>query len=233
MTQPHIPLAPTTAPGILQPTAHPDLSRVLTHFCGRPRDPGADVPADITAMTPPDRLENILWDQRLRMFVTYSGGDPAVCFSELTEAGLRYMIQTRGYAPWGLMFDRESVYNAGGGPVWHVRTDQHEQLKKLAPQLRSWAVRLGEGSDWLEEREWRITRPKSAGYAPSVGLDELRLLGLLVGDPWWSGGRAATLVPRGGSQPQPGSYFPPALHPGLPRILWNPEIGHLDLAPLF
>jgi hypothetical protein len=234
MTQQHIPIAPAAAPGSLRPTEHPDLSRVLVHFCGRPRQPGVDVPAYIASMTPQSRLENILWEQGLQMFVTFSGGDPAACLSEVTEAGLRYMIQTRGYAPWGLMFERESVFNAGGGPVWHVRTEQHEQLKQLAPLLRSWAVRLGDGSDWLEEREWRIVRPKMpGGFAPTVGLSELRLLGLLVGDTAWQGARYETHVPSGGSKPQPGWYFPP-VHPGLPRVLWNAASGQLQtVSPLF
>lgn len=183
-------------------------------------------------MSGPDRLASILWQQRLRTFVTYSGGDPAVCFTEAMEAGLKFMIQQQGYEPWGVMFDRQSVYNVGGGPVWYTRQAQHQMLMQLDPCLRSWAVRLdAPDSDWRWEREWRIVRPSASGQA--VALSELRLAGLLVGDPSWTGVRYAYCVAAATGQPTWGNFFPP-LPPGLPRGWWNPTTAQIQwLPPLF
>ena len=96
---------------------------------------------DIRSMTAFVRLESILWQQRLHTFVTFSGGDPAVAFTEAKLPGLQFLIEQRGYQPWGLLLHRQSVYDAGGGPVWHARPEQHAVLRQY-PRLRSWAVRL-------------------------------------------------------------------------------------------
>lgn len=64
------------------------------------------------------RLESILWESRLRAFVTYSGGAPAVCFTEATVNGINVLTGRRAYQPCGLVFDRQRVYDVRGGPVW-------------------------------------------------------------------------------------------------------------------
>lgn len=229
--QPSTPLIQSPPPGMLRAVEHPELSPILTHFCSRCRPLGREVPEDIRRMSAPDRLESILWDRGLRTFVTYSGGDPAVCFTEARQAGLEFLIQKRGYEPWGLLFDRQSVYDAGGGPVWYARPEQQQMLKQLDPRLLSWAVRLDPGSDWLHEREWRIARP--AMISPAVGLNELRLAALLVGDPSWNGVRYAYCVAAATGQPR-WDYFLPPLPPGLPRAWWNPTTAQIQwLPPLF
>ncbi len=127
MTQPPpTPLvqAVSAARPTLMPVEHPDLSAVLTHFCDRARPQAAGIPAEITSMAAPQRLASILWESRLRAFVTYSGGDPAICLTEVTLNGLNFLIRERHYQPWGLVFDRQSVYDAGGGPVWYARPDE-------------------------------------------------------------------------------------------------------------
>ncbi len=228
--EPPAPLVPSAPPALLRPVEHPELSPVLTHFCGRGRADGPHVPPEIQQLTAPNRLTFILWQQILRTFVTFSGGDPATCFTEAKLEGLQFMIQHRSYQPWGLLFQRQHVYDAGGGPVWHARQAQYDVLRQ-DPQLRSWAVRLEAGSsEWLEEREWRIVRHSD------VPLLELRPTGLLVGDPSWTG---AQWVPNAGQSPlgyyfpTPGSYFPP-LAAGLPRLYWNPAIAQFQrLEPLF
>jgi hypothetical protein len=58
----------------------------LIHFCGRP--PGTasspDVPGEIRAMTPQQRLYQLLWEQEIRGFRQF-GTEPAmVCFSALS-----------------------------------------------------------------------------------------------------------------------------------------------------
>lgn len=160
MTQPPLPTPFAQVPRpTLRPVEHPDLSPMLTHFCDRAR-PQSSIPATIRDMAAPRRLESILWESRLRAFVTYSDGDPAVCFTEATLSGLNFLIGRRNYQPWGLVFDRQSVYDAGGGPVWYARSEEYYSLMdlcrsgRISGRLQSWMVRLEPGSsDWLEERE--------------------------------------------------------------------------------
>jgi hypothetical protein len=191
---------------------HPELSNVLTHFCGRGRPPGNDVPDQIRDMAPEDRLASILRDGFIRAYDARSGGYPAVCFTEARHAGLDFMMRLRGYKPWGLMFDRASVHRAGGGPVWHARDAEAEALRKLDPILRSWVVRLGEGSDWLEEREWRIVLGPTSDPSSKVPLERLRLVGILIGDVQWTGAHSGqtTEVPAS-----------PPLAAGVPRYQWD------------
>jgi hypothetical protein len=178
-------------------------------------------------MSPPDRLASILWDSQLLATVNFSMGYPAVCLIEARLPGLNFMIGQRGYQPWGLMFDRQSVYDAGGGPAWHARPEAYQALD---PSLRSWAVRLDPGSDWLEEREWRIVRSPSPPRTV-VALSELRLLALLVGDQAWTGARWANGVTTTG--PQWNYFFPPTAA-GLMRFWWNPANAQLQpLSPLY
>ncbi|MBV8541706.1 MAG: hypothetical protein JO063_06560 [Pseudonocardiales bacterium] len=183
-------------------------------------------------MSPTERLTSILWDGHLRAFVTDSGGDPAVCFTESTWRGLDFVMRERPHQPWGLMFDRQSVYDAGGGPIWHARPEEHQALSDLSPRLRARVVRLDPGSDRLHEREWRIPR---APCEPSttVALSELQLVGLLVGDPRWAGVRWEHCVSATTGVRQWGHFFPP-LSSGLPRFWWDPSSARLRrLPPLF
>jgi hypothetical protein len=185
MTQPPpTPLAQVPRPA-LRPVEHPDLSPVLTHFCDRTR-PQNSIPAQIRSMAAPQRLESILWESRLKAFVTYSGGDPAICLTEATLNGLNFMIGRSHYQPWGLVFDRQSVYDAGGGPVWYARPDEYFSLGRISSRVQSWLVRLEPGSsDWLEEREWRIPLSATAAPEPALPLQALRLVALLVGNQNW------------------------------------------------
>ena len=181
--------------------------------------------------------------QALRGFVPFSGGYPSVGLTESTpRQGLPFLIRDRGYHPWGLVFDRQSVFDAGGGPVWHARLDQWNKIKQLNdPDLRSWALRLdpASDSDWLEEREWRIPRPpipdqSSAPPSCVVPLRELGLVALLVGNPSWNGVRVTNAIAVATGQLTHGLFFPLVLPPGLPRWWWNPTVGQIQaLHPLF
>jgi hypothetical protein len=203
-------------PGELWRAKHPELSNVLTHFCGRGRPPGVDVPPEIRTMEPPDRLATILQDGFLRAFDAKSGGYPAVCFTEARHAGLDFMMRSRGYKPWGLMFDRGSVHRAGGGPVWHARDAEAAALRKLVdPIFRSWVVRLGvqpgERSDWLEEREWRIVLGSTSEPRSVVPLERLTLVGILIDDMQWTGARSG----------QMGLSVLPRWAADVPRYKWD------------
>jgi hypothetical protein len=169
-------------------------------------------------MKPPERLASILRDGRLLAFETYSKGDPAVCFTESSWPGFKFLMRKCAYEPWGLMVARRSVEDVGGGPVWYARPKQYWALNGLDPRLRSWAVRLDRGSSWLKEREWRIVPDPASGPWRGVPLSELRLAGLLVGDPQWPGTEHS---------------FTPCVA-GVPRFWWDPSSAQLQrLPPLF
>jgi hypothetical protein len=182
-------------------------------------------------MRGPDRLASILWGEQLRTFVPYSGRDPAVSFTEAMLEGIKFMIQQQGYAPWGVAFDKQSVYNAGGGPVWYPRLPQHQRLLQLDPSLLSWAVLLeAPDYDWHWEREWRIVRPSASGQSV-VALSELRMAALLVGDPSWNGVRYEYRVAADTGQPRWDHFFQ-RIPSGLQRWWWNGTELQL-LRPLF
>jgi hypothetical protein len=189
---------------------------VLTHFCDRGRRSNDRVPVAIRNMTGSERLASILWEGRLLAFQTFSQGDPAACFTESTAAGLAFVLHNRPYRPWGLIVDRDSVYNAGGGPVWYARPAEHRRLQELNPRLRQWAVRLDAGSDWLEEREWRIAVDPANGSPSMVSLSNLKLVALLVGDPHWA--------------PRRGHSLPPAAS-GVLRFWWDSSSARLQALP--
>lgn len=230
MTQPTplVQVAPSARPR-LKPVEHPDLSAVLTHFCDRARPQGG-IPAEITSMAASQRLASILWESRLRAFVTYSGGDPAVCLTEATVYGLNFLIGRRYYQPWGLVFDRQSVYDAGGGPVWYARPDEYYSVRQISSRVQSWLVRLEPGSDWLEEQEWRIPVSAAAAPEPALQLQALRLVALVVGDQTWAPTRDDwSLSPMTG-----GSVFGPTvpgLLAGIPRWWWDASAGQLYQLP--
>lgn len=156
----------------------------LIHFCGRPPGTGSspDTAADVRALTPPQRLHQILWQGQIRGFRQFGTEPATVCFSESPLDHMKWLIQERFWPPWGILLERQVVFDLGGGPVWYVRT---AQLAELPRDLRGWAVRLDAGdrrSDWLHEREWRI--PLSAnGGAVAIPMNPQPTI--LVGDPSW------------------------------------------------
>lgn len=209
----------------LRDIEHPDLSPTLVHFVDRGRPTGPGAPAEIDQLSAVERLDAIVMEGEISAFVTYSGGDPAVCMTETSWEGLTYLIQRRNYAPWALMFDRQKVYDAGGGPVWYARPDEYAALK-ARPELRAWAVELSDRSDWLHEREWRIPLPASDGMTPSIPLAALGLCGVIVGDPYWD---CATLEhePALGDGSEAYHYLPQQVRilAGVPRYWWNADTG--------
>jgi hypothetical protein len=75
----------TVPSGSLQQTG-PAQYDWLIHFCGRP--PGSKmntyVPPEIAAQTPRQRLDNILWEQRLNGYRPFGAGSDQrmICLSE-------------------------------------------------------------------------------------------------------------------------------------------------------
>jgi hypothetical protein len=116
-------------------------------------------------MTPAQRLESILTEGRIRSRAVFGSSSPVICFTESTPAGLEYMINRKGYAPWGIVFTKEFVYRKRGGPVHYVREDEWSAYQVLPKKTRSRAVQIRPGhSEWMWEREWRVPAAMSKGF---------------------------------------------------------------------
>lgn len=173
-----VPSAPLQQPG-------PAQWDWLIHFCGRP--PGSKknrfVPDMIARLNPWQRLDNILWEQRLNGYPPFGAGSdqPMICLSETPEDHLCWLLRDRRWPTWGLVFRRNDVYGQGGAPVWYARQKQYEPLNQ--DQYR-WAVRFetDRKSDWLHEREWRIPVPPGD---ESIDLGDFHVEAILIADPDW------------------------------------------------
>jgi hypothetical protein len=208
------------------------MSPLLTHFCGRSR-PQKALPDGINAMRPEQRLANILLEDRLRAFQTFSGGEPVVCLTEATVNGLNFLVRQRDYAPWGLVFDRQSVYDVGGSPVWYARTDEYRLVRATgSPRIQSRLVRLeAENSDWLEEREWRVPAQNLESAQPAVALESLSLYAILIGNLDWAPYRRTQAHATSGHF-GPVLHLPRAVH-GVRRWWWDAQLTEFrELPPL-
>ncbi|MGW8985071.1 hypothetical protein ACWGQ9_20695 [Streptomyces parvus] len=168
----------------------PAQSEYLIHFTGRNGSRPTWVPEHIRAMSPQERLDAILREGKFRLFPPFgaaSPGDsglPCLCFSECPTGHLDYLVSIRGFQPWGIAGTREGVHRLGGGAVAYVPPEVHARFQ--AAGLGHWAVRTGEGSTWLHEREWRIPLSTWRGDIESVRA-------ILIGDAEWR----PTKVPSG------------------------------------
>ncbi len=193
------------------------------------------VPKVIREQTHAQRLDNILWEQRLYGYPPFGADNdqPMVCLSESPPDHLRWLLGNQHWPPWGLMFHRQDVYNVGGGPVWYTRQKQYDTLNQ---DQRPWVVRLDTSlrakSDWLHEREWRIPLP--LGYQ-GLNLGVVTVAAILIGTPTWQPslrtvpmktGYVRTGEPTHSGNPygQPQIQHVPALPPlwqATPRWYWN------------
>jgi hypothetical protein len=186
----------------------------LVHFCARPWGTAPSQLASVADLSPQERLDGILWEQRLLAGTPYGSPRPMVCLSEAPWNHVSWMVGARGFPPWAVLISRQWAYASGGGPVWYAR----EAPDGLSDEQRSWVVRLdtdpARPSDWLHEREWRIPVPVGN---PQLFLGAGALGGILVGDPRW----------------QPTTRFWPgqvtaAVHPSwgrIPRFCLDPSTG--------
>jgi len=198
----------------LRVTDHPDLSDFVVHFTGR-NGARRGVHAAIRNMTPEQRLRQILIDRKIRASVTFYAASPVVCFTECTMAGLAYLIASGRCEPWGIVFDKQAVWDRQGGPAFYVRGDDWDEAEKWTEPLRSRAVKFEPGRhEWVEEREWRAPGAgRPAGFAferrevqavltpewawpPSESSDPEEIPAWAPGVPhWWWDGRARQIKP--------------------------------------
>jgi len=98
-----------------------------------------------------------------------NGQCDVICFSEAPIASLGLLVaQSKSinrYAPFGIMFNKEYLYNKGARPVIY---QQHKEVKLLDDSLKYLHVEYDlsnpEVEDYTWEREWRIR-------ATEVGID--------------------------------------------------------------
>ena len=162
---------------------HPDLSEYLVHFTGRPR-PREDLNEKVAAMSAEDRLKSILQDRTVWAMKTFYAILPVVCFTESTKSGLEYMIAGAGFEPWGIVFHRETVFEQGGGPVFHLRGDEWHHREDMPARLQSRIIKFApdEHVEWVEEREWRI--PYDEGET-GFTFDPEQVEAVIVGERGW------------------------------------------------
>lgn len=154
----------------------PAQSDDLYHFTGRNGDRPQCVPEEIRQMTGQQRLERILHEERIRAFAPFGTTTACVCFSESPPNHLSHLIQTGRFSPWGIVTSRATLLKLKGGAVAYVPDAVYARFKRYG--LEHWAVRTGNGSAWMHEREWRL--PSSEGGRP-IGA----VRAILVGDASW------------------------------------------------
>ncbi|MCU1428405.1 MAG: hypothetical protein JWL83_2405 [Actinomycetia bacterium] len=99
----------------LRTSDHPDLSDFVVHLTGRLKV-GAPRSRRMRVQSAEERLRQICIERRMRASKTFYAPSPVVCFMECTVAGLAYLIRSGRYAPWGIVFDKQSVWDRGGAP---------------------------------------------------------------------------------------------------------------------
>ncbi|HEY5835028.1 hypothetical protein [Streptomyces sp.] len=211
----------------------PAQSDYLYHFTSRNGGRPTGVPEEIQWMSPEQRLERILHEERLLAFPPFGADVPCVCFSECPPEHLAYLIAMRYFTPWGIVVTRSALLGLGGGDVAYVPDTVAAIFRGKG--LGHWAVRTGPDSTWMHEREWRL--PRSTG---DVSLISVRAI--LVGDinwrpapvmtGWWVHGSTGDALPG----PDASLYAQPQTE--LPRLwrespiwVWNPTSQEVDEHP--
>ncbi|GGS80295.1 hypothetical protein GCM10010253_63880 [Streptomyces badius] len=164
----------------------PAQSKYLFHFTGRNSGSRPNwVPEHIRGMSPQERLDAILREEKFRVFAPFGAampgesgslGMPCLCLSESSTEHLAHLVAARGFSPWGLVFSREAIHAKGGGAVAYLPEHAHDDLRRSG--LGHWAVRTSEGSTWLHEREWRVPFASGEAMIKSV-------MAILIADAEW------------------------------------------------
>ena len=112
-----------------------------------------------------DRLENILKTQILygSPMPWIDGNPQATCFTECVWQGL--VRHTSQFSCYGLVFNKRTIFEKGGGPALYVRGDHMNSIaSNLAVEQRVFVtpfdpegvMKPGVRLDFLHEREWRL-----------------------------------------------------------------------------
>lgn len=213
---------------IFRRVTHPDFSDLLVHFTGR-SGTYANLPEEIGNLSPTQRLESILQSHTIWPSRPFYASAPVVCFSEVTDAGLRYLLGEQGYWPSGIVFRRDLVYQWGGGPVFHYRPDEWtEHYWQLPAGLRARFVRFQAGqSEWLWEREWRIVFEEGA---PGFQFERDDVEALIVESTTWPPPEPDPAYVELLDDDEIGQTAgPPTWLPPSDRWWWNPRLRQLQV----
>ncbi|GAA0481242.1 hypothetical protein [Streptomyces olivaceiscleroticus] len=157
-------------------------SDYLIHFTRRGnRRHSKSVPVKIQVMSAEERLGSIIRDGAMRLFRPFGAEKPCACFTETTLEHLRYLLNKRGYSPWGIVMTRDQVLDDGGGTVTYTHRESTLTAFRNAG-LGHWAVRTGgevSAVDWTYEREWRIP-----WHTPQLPLKD-RVRAILISNEFW------------------------------------------------
>jgi hypothetical protein len=148
-------------------------------------------------MRPAERLIAILWSGCIYGSVPF--GPPTqhcVCFSEASEDHVSWLVKERRFPGWGLLFDKQVIFELGGGPVWYARHDQADAVAGMpaAEWIVRYDTRPGARSDWTHEQEWRL-------HTPCLSLSGAGVQGVLVEDPAWHPNRWMRFLVRADGTP--------------------------------
>ncbi|MET8605750.1 hypothetical protein ABZV92_19625 [Streptomyces rubiginosohelvolus] len=166
----------------------PAQSDNLFHFTGRVGDRPNDVPRTIQKMTPEQRLDAIIGERVLRAFPPFGPTTRCVCFSESPPDHLAFLVAAGRVEPWGIVVSRDQMVRTGGGSVAYVPDKVYEYFKNTG--MAHWAVRVGTGSSWMHEREWRVPCFKGDGFRLTT------LQAILIGDKTWRPSLVERSAPR-------------------------------------
>jgi len=133
----------------------PDHTNYVAHFT-KGKDPVANLVSMFSTQT--IRAGKLPWTN-----------NPAVCFTECPWASL--LDHAARYSPYGIGFDKDHVFAAGGGPAYYVRADHwskqnwdHDVKTFVTPfwpayrpaKLKGAELLGGKTIDFSHEREWRV-----------------------------------------------------------------------------
>ena len=109
---------------------------------------------------PRKNLEQILRSKKLKANSLKWTGGKVVCFTECPWSSL--LKHFNNYSPYGVGFTKRHVFAAGGGPVYYVRRDHWNKLKK-----KQNSIRPENGRDPTESERRPITNPLRPNSEPA------------------------------------------------------------------
>jgi len=127
-----------------------DLTNEVVHFTGRQGMANDRIDPEIQKLNSAARLARILETRTMNAYQVFHGyfGDPVVCFTEATEAGLAKLVDVNRYHAWGLGFTKSWVFQQGGGPALYIRGDMWDEFQvndAISKRLKAFGTKYWPG----------------------------------------------------------------------------------------
>lgn len=151
----------------------PDYSLFVAHFTSNGAMKGENNENEIEKLNAYERLISILSTKVIKASKMPWTGASAVCFTESPWTSL--LSHTKRYSPYGIGFNKRSLFIKHGGPAIYVRTDHYnKQVKEsngfnsqllpfitpFSPIYRPTHMKTAKydigDCDYTHEREWRV-----------------------------------------------------------------------------